>query len=210
MLPVWQLSSALDGLVNQLVSKPANVNPSTLRTIASAVDLLSALCIRGLRPDLATEPPVRLLAVDDDAISRHAISFALKKVFKEPELANDGKAGLALAEQNPYDVIFLDVEMPGMDGFELCSKIHDATINKKTPVVFVTRHSDINSRAKSSMTGGRELIGKPFLIFEVAVKALTLVMRSRLEAQGRAREAQAQKPMTPEAIVEPSGHLALA
>jgi len=192
MLPVWQMICALEALLNQLISKPSNVNPSTLRTIANAVDLLQALCVRGLNPDLATEPPVRLLAVDDDAISRHAISFALKKVFSEPDLAGNGKTALVLAEEHHYDVIFLDVEMPGMDGFELCSRIHETGPNRTTPVVFVTRHSDFNSRAKSSMTGARELIGKPFLIFEVAVKALTLVLRQRLQSHERTAAPQSE------------------
>jgi CheY-like chemotaxis protein len=88
-----------------------------------------------------------------------------------------------LAEATAYDAIFLDVEMPGMDGFELCTRIHATTSNRITPVVFVTRHADFDARAKSSLTGARDLIGKPFLTFEVALKALTLVLNRRLQAQ---------------------------
>jgi len=51
-----------------------------------------------------------------------ALSFALKKAFNEPDLAPDGETALALAARQTYDVIFVDVEMPGMDGFELCKK----------------------------------------------------------------------------------------
>ena len=123
---------------------------------------------------------MRVLAVDDDAVCRHAISFALKKVLNPPDLASDGKAGLALAVKLPYDVIFLDVEMPGMDGFELCSRIRATAANRATPMVFVTRHSDFGSRAKSSLSGGCDLIGKPFMPFELAVKALTIILDRRL------------------------------
>jgi DNA-binding response OmpR family regulator len=70
-----------------------------------------------------------------------------------------------------------------MDGFELCTRIHATTANRTTPVVFVTRHTDFDVRAKSSLTGARDLIGKPFLTFEVALKALTLVLRRRLQTQ---------------------------
>jgi CheY-like chemotaxis protein len=183
VLPVWQMASALEGLLRQLTGKPDNVNSSTLRTLASAVDLLHSLCVRGLDPNLAKDPPVRLLAVDDDAISRHLIEVALKKALTQPDLAADGEGALRLAETQPYDVIFLDVEMPGMNGFELCSRIHGTSANQTTPVVFVTRFSDLDARAKSCLAGGEDLLGKPFLIFEIAVKALTLVLRRRLQLQ---------------------------
>src|SRR5207244_617685 len=99
-------------------------------------------------------------------------------------LAADAQAALALASRLRYDVIFLDIEMPGMDGFELCSKIHETDPNRNTPVVFVTSHTDFNTRAKSSLVGGNDFIGKPFLIFEVTVKALTLLLRTRLQPAG--------------------------
>ncbi len=76
-------------------------------------------------------------------------------------------------------MIFLDADMPGMDGFETCRRIHQTEANRNTPVVFVTLHADFNSRAKSAESGGHDLIAKPFLAFEITVKALTLVMRAR-------------------------------
>jgi CheY-like chemotaxis protein len=180
VLPVWQMSAALEGLVKQLIQKPKNVTPSTLRTIASALDLLETLCLPNVRPDLAANPPIRLLAVDDDAIGRHAVSLALRKAFNKPDLAENGEAALALASQIQYDAIFLDVQMPGMDGFEACKKIHATEINRTTPVVFVTWLGDFDARAKSTLSGGNDLIGKPFLTFEITVKALTLAFRGRL------------------------------
>ncbi|HEU0039993.1 MAG TPA: response regulator, partial [Verrucomicrobiae bacterium] len=178
--PFGLMAYALVGLLKQLASNASEVTPSALRTVAGAVDLLENLCVRGLNPSLAAEPPVRLLAVDDDAVSRLAISFALRKAFNEPDLAPDGEAALGLIARQSYDVIFLDVDMPGMDGFELCTKIRQ-TVSRTTPVVFVTRHSDFNSRAKSTLSGGQDLIGKPFLAFEITVKALTLALRGRLQ-----------------------------
>ena len=177
------IASGLHGLFNQLALKPSNITPSVLRTAAAAIDLLELLCSRGSRPDLASVPPVRLLAVDDDAISRRAVAVALKKAFSEPDLAPDGRTGLALAANQAYDLIFLDIEMPGMDGFELCSKIHETEHNRKTPVVFVTSHTDFESRTKSAWLGAQDLIGKPFMAFEITVKALTLVLRSREERE---------------------------
>ena len=135
-----------------------------------------------------------MLAVDDDPISRHAISFALKKALNAPDLAPHADAALPLCAQHLYDVIFLDVQMPGMDGFELCTKIHETGQNRRTPIVFVTCQSDFESRAKSTLVGGHDLMGKPFLTFEITVKALTLVLRGRLESS-------ADKPAAkPEAV----------
>jgi CheY-like chemotaxis protein len=209
LLPFWQTASALEGLLDQLAKKPDDITPSALRTVASALDLLKALCVPGLKPDLASAPPVRILAVDDDPICRYAISFALKKVLGAPDVAGDGKAALALAGGLAYDVVFLDVEMPGMDGFELCSRIHATDPNRTTPVVFVTRHSDFDSRAKSSLSGGRDLIGKPFLTFEVAVKALTMVLQRRLQSEACERMGLS-KVSTPSASDPPSEALPVA
>lgn len=178
--PVWLMTCGLEGLVQQLSTTSADINPSVLRTIAGAVDLLEDLCGRGVDPDLATRTPVELLAADDNAVCLSALSMALKKAFREPDLAVDGTSGLALAEKKHYDVIFLDIEMPGMDGLELCSKIREDKMNGTTPVVFVTSHSDFNSRAKSTLVGGQDLIAKPYLSFEITVKALTLALRGRL------------------------------
>ena len=181
LLPVWQVTFALEELLKQLLRQASNVTPSVLRTIAGALDLLRDLCSRRSRPDLATEPPVRLLAVDDDPICRRALSFALAKAFREPDLAPDGEAALALATRHPYDAIFLDVEMPGMSGFELCSSLHETELNLATPVVFVTCHDDLESRAQSTLLGAHDFIAKPFLVFEITLKTLTMVMRARLD-----------------------------
>jgi len=179
-LPAWQMASALEGLLKQLTENLGNVTPSALRAVAGGVDLLDDLCVPGLKPDLLTERPLKFLVVDDDLISRQAVSLALKKAFSQPDLAGDGETALSQALQQAYDVIFLDVQLPGMDGFELCTKIHDSAVNHTTPVVFVTGQSDFDARTKSALSGGYDLMGKPFLTFEITVKALTLALKGRL------------------------------
>jgi len=185
VLPFRQIIFAFEGLLKQLTQKASNVTPSALRTLTGAVDLLEASCIPGLKQDLASDPPVRLLVVDDDAVSRHAIAVTLKKALTKPDIATNGEAALNLAAEHPFDVIFLDVQMPGMDGFEVCSKIHEFAVNRTTPVVFVTCQGDFGARAKSTRAGGHELIAKPFLSFEIVLKALTLVLASRVPCTAR-------------------------
>ena len=179
--PAWQLASALQGLFQQLIDKPFQPTLSTLRTAASALVLLDSLCVPGLPPDLAHNPTVRILVVDDDLVCCQAVLMSLKQSFAPPDVAEDGEAALALATRKPYDLVFLDTEMSGMDGYEACIRIHETEANRNTPVIFVTSHSDFDSRAKSNWYGGKDLIAKPFLSAEITVKALTLVLRKHLD-----------------------------
>ncbi|MBI5385754.1 MAG: response regulator [Verrucomicrobia bacterium] len=189
MRPVLQLGSALAALIKTLLEKPKNATPSTLRTVANALDLLNDLCGAQLTPYLGTDPPIRTLVVDDELMSRRAMSFALQKVFDRPDVAEHAEAALEWITTKPYDVIFLDVRMPGMNGFELCTKIRGTEINKATPVVFVTAHADFAARAQSSLCGGNDLLAKPFLFIEITVKALTFALRARLQQLKSRRQA---------------------
>jgi DNA-binding response OmpR family regulator len=182
---ISQLADALEALLKELFEKPKSINASTLRTIAAAVDFLPALLEQSRQHggDAAMQARPDILVVDDEAISRRAISYALEKAklpctaLESPEVAVD------LLAQRKWDLIFLDVDMPGMNGFELCTRLRSFARNKSTPVVFVTSLTDFESRANSTMSGGNDLIAKPFLFMELAVKALVYLMRGRLAAK---------------------------
>jgi len=180
VLPIWQVASAMEGLLKQFAGKIGSATPSALRTVQGGLDLLDELCHPGLKIELLPQLALKFLIVDDDLISRHAMSLALKKAFGEPDVAVDGETALAKVSQQTYDVIFLDVQMPGMDGFELCTKIRASGLNSATPVIFVTSQSDYEARTQSTLSGGNDLMGKPFLIFEITVKALTFALQNRL------------------------------
>jgi CheY-like chemotaxis protein len=179
--PAYQMSAALEGLLRKLLENPKYSTPSTLVTVAAAVDLLNDLCVPGMKADLAINPPIHMLVVDDDLVARRALVGALQTAFKKPESVENGEAALALALEKPFDVIFLDVQMPGMDGFEACSKIRDTVLNRATPVVFVTGHGDFDARAQMSRSGGNDLMAKPFLTAEITVKAFTFALHGRLQ-----------------------------
>ena len=154
---------------------------STLLTVATAVDLLHDLCASGVKADLAANPPIRLLVVDDDPVALRVIGSALQMAFGKPESADCGEAALALTNEKPFDAIFLDVLMPGLDGFTTCLRIHETAQNRGTPVVFVTGHSDFKARSQASVSGGSDFIAKPFLKAEIIVKALAFALRGRLQ-----------------------------
>jgi DNA-binding response OmpR family regulator len=174
------LSSALEVLLKELYDKPKNVNASTLRTVASSVDFIFELFQKAPRTNLLDRKPVEILVVDDEILSRRAVSYALEKAGLKAASVEDPQTALTQATEKQYDLIFLDVQMPGLDGFELCTKIRAIPLNKATPVIFVTNLNDLKSRARSSLSGGNDFIAKPFMFIELSVKALTYVMRNRL------------------------------
>jgi CheY-like chemotaxis protein len=179
---IARMSDALEALLQELYEKPKTINGSTLRTVASAIDFLGSLFERGLRPEGPGAPPPVVLVVDDEAISRRAVTYALDKSKLKSVSVEDPAAAYDLLAENHFDLIFLDVDMPVMNGFELCTRLRQLPAHTKTPVVFVTGLTDFESRTNSMMSGGNDFIAKPFLFMELAVKALVYVLRGRLAA----------------------------
>ena len=97
---------------------------------------------------------------------------------------------LTILQENSFDLIFLDAEMPGLTGFELCTELRKLPTNKTTPVIFVTSLTKFEVRAQSSLSGGNDLIAKPFLMMELAVKALTYLLKPPLSAEAKIVPAQ--------------------
>ena len=179
---IARLSDALEALLKELYEKPKTINASTLRTVTSAIDFLGILFERGLRPETPEAAPPAVLVVDDEAISRRAVTYALEKAKLKSVNVEDPAAAYDLLAANRFDLILLDVDMPGMNGFELCTKLRQLPAHKHTPVIFVTVLADFESRTNSTMSGGNDFIAKPFLFMELAVKALVYVLRGRLPA----------------------------
>ena len=181
LVQIAHMSAALEALLKEIYEKPKNVNASTLRTVAASVDFLGFLFERGTSPERQEVPAANILVVDDEAISRRAVIYALEKAHLQSVNVEDPNAALKLLTENQFDLVFLDVDMPGMTGFELCTKLRAMPNNKKTPVVFVTSLSDFDNRTSSMMAGGNDFIAKPFLFIELTVKALIHVLRGKLQ-----------------------------
>ncbi|MSU59053.1 MAG: response regulator [Pedosphaera sp.] len=181
LVQIAQMADALEALLKELYEKPKNITASTMRTVATCVDFLGFLFENSRLPEKQEMPPVNILVVDDEAISRRAVTYALEKARLKCVAIEDPATAFKLVSENDFDLIFLDVDMPVMNGFELCTKIRALPGHKKTPVVFVTSLTDFESRASSMMSGGNDFIAKPFLFIELAVKALVYVLRGKLE-----------------------------
>lgn len=180
---IAQMASALEALLNELHAKPADITPSTVRTIAQAVDKLRLLIAHAATPTGHAETPASplILVVDDDGVSREIIVRAITRVGLRAMSLDNSTLALLVLEQNQFDLIFLDIQMPKPDGLETCERLRKMPLNRTTPVVFVTAKADFESRVRTSSSGGNDFITKPVLVLELAVKALTWLFNEDLK-----------------------------
>jgi DNA-binding response OmpR family regulator len=121
-----------------------------------------------------------VLVVDDEAGARRIIMAGAQTVGLKPVAADTPTNALAALSAETFDLIFLDVGMPEMNGFDLCAKIRALPLHEKTPIVFITGMATFQNRVQSNLAGGNDFIGKPFNIAELAVKALIWVFKGHL------------------------------
>lgn len=178
---ISQLADAFEALLKEMHDKPKNINPSTLRTAASALDFFGVLIKSGKAAENRKSVSPNVLVVDDELLSRRAVTHALERVKLQAQDVDDPFAALKRLTEENFDLVFLDADMPGMNGFELCAKIRTIPHHEKTPVVFVTALNDFEARTNSTMAGANDFIGKPFPFIELAVKALIYVLRGRVD-----------------------------
>src|SRR5438874_9389218 len=174
---IARMSTAFEALLVELYTEPAKISPSVVRTVAHSIETLASLVDRTANSQDEVITSSNILVVDDEIISRETICSALGRADLHAKSLDDALAAQRLLEEEHFDLIFLDVEMPGQTGLELCVKIRAMEPNRTTPIVFVTSHSDFGSRAQSTLSGGNDFIAKPFLLVELAVKALTLLFK---------------------------------
>ena len=172
--------ACLEAFLSELMQKPASINASTSRSVAAAVDVLSMLIERGSTFKMPQSDTPLVLVVDDEILSRRAVTFGLDKAHLKSTALDHPRRALSILENETFELIILDVDMPEMDGFELCAQIRKLPRHKTTPVVFITSLTDFQSRTKSILSGGNDFIGKPFMFLELAVKALTFILRGRM------------------------------
>ena len=173
-----QLACALEALIKELNAKPQKINSSSLRTAFEAVEMLGALASRSTQQlDEGITSPL-ILIVDDDAISRETTATALEQGRLRALSVGDPHMALKLANENRFDLLLLDIQMPELNGFALCEQIHATASNARTPVIFVTSLNDFESHVRSQTGAGMDFIAKPIMLVELAVKALTRLMQA--------------------------------
>jgi CheY-like chemotaxis protein len=174
---IARVLAAFEQLLRQLVDRHDCLNQSVQRTMAQTVDLLCGLFDGdGREVDLVT---ARALAVDDQQIALRSVMNALEKANLKSQALSDPGAAFSVAQEWQFDLIVLDIEMPGMTGVELCAKLRALPNYKKTPILFVTSAADFEHRTEVCRSGGNDLIAKPFLATELSLKALVLIVKSK-------------------------------
>ncbi|MBE5874210.1 MAG: diguanylate cyclase [Lachnospiraceae bacterium] len=137
----------------------------------------------------------RLLIVDDDNMNCVMAEYALSKDY-EVFAVNSGSAALYFLENEPVDLILMDIEMPEMSGKEVASKIKENPIWSKIPIIFLTADSDPKTEAECLSWGADDFITKPFvpLVMNTRVSRILEVyeLRKDLEKQLEKRTKQAE------------------
>lgn len=179
---VARMASALEALLKEMSERPDLLTASSQRTVVQAIDFLDELQRKSGGGE--SELPVEgVLVVDDEPLSRRAVTMALERVGLKCLDLDDPHAALSMMTGMEFDLIILDIEMPGMNGFELCKQIRTLPHYKNTAVMFVSSLTDFQSRAQSTLSGGNDLIAKPFHFLELGVKALIHLWRPQLNKQ---------------------------
>jgi DNA-binding response OmpR family regulator len=151
-----------------------------LRTLAQSIDFLAAL-VPHAASSAGAALTANILAVDDELISRRAVTYALEKVGLICVSLQDPATALQMIAENSFDLIILDIDMPGADGFEVCREARLSARNARTPVIYVSSLTDWESRVASITSGGEDLIAKPFLFIELGLKTLLHLLRGEIQ-----------------------------
>lgn len=117
----------------------------------------------------------KILVVDDEERIRRLLRMYLERENYEIDEAEDGDAALELGLNNEYDLILLDIMMPGIDGIEVCKQIRE---KKATPIIMLTAKGEEANRVQGFEVGTDDYIVKPFSPREVVLRVKALLRRA--------------------------------
>lgn len=117
---------------------------------------------------------MRVLVIEDDLRLARQITRELARANHEASARNDGAEGLETALAQPPDLVVLDINLPGMDGFSVLAKLREA--HSTVRILILTAHSEVNERVKGLKAGADDYLAKPFSMNE---------LMARVEALGR-------------------------
>src|ERR1043166_7843155 len=118
---------------------------------------------------------MRILVVEDEArLARH-VSVALTEAGHDPVVAHDGETAVAKAQLNSFDLIVLDVGLPGMSGFEVLKKLRG--LNVASRVIMLTARGEVADRVTGLELGADDYLAKPFAMQELVARVRALGRR---------------------------------
>jgi DNA-binding response OmpR family regulator len=122
---------------------------------------------------------MRLLVIEDEAPMRTALVETLKAEGYRVQAAADGPSGLELACTEPFDLVLLDVMMPGLDGFAVCRELRKR--GRAMPVLMLTAKGQIDDRVEGLDSGADDYLVKPFSLRELLARVRALLRRKERE-----------------------------
>ena len=122
---------------------------------------------------------MRILLVEDEKKIASFIERGLKAHRYVVDTAVDGESGLQMAQINPYDLIILDIMLPGKDGITVCRELRDNKI--EVPVMMLTAKSSVNDKVHALHSGADDYLVKPFSFEEFTARIAALLRRTRRE-----------------------------
>ncbi len=122
----------------------------------------------------------RILVVEDEDAINDVVSTALRYQGHTVTQRYDGGGGLTEAEHSAFDLIVLDVMLPGIDGYEVCRRLRDG--GRFAPVLFLTARAEPEDRIKGFVTGGDDYLTKPFSVDELVLRVAAILRRAGLAA----------------------------
>lgn len=131
----------------------------------------------------------RVLVVEDEAHIRELIQLHLGLEGHEVEPVGDGQDALARANAEPFDLIILDLMLPGVDGISICRAVRREGPNQDVPILMLTARREESDKVLGLESGADDYLAKPFGIRELVARARALLRRprrSRLQAEAAA------------------------
>jgi len=125
----------------------------------------------------------RILVVDDEAEIRRSVRMILEYEGFEVLEASSGPDGLAIAERESPDLVFLDIKMPGMDGLDALQRLRAS--NEALPVVIISGHGTVSTAVEATKAGAFDFIEKPLTTERVLVTIRNALDRTRLADENK-------------------------
>jgi diguanylate cyclase (GGDEF)-like protein len=124
----------------------------------------------------------RILIVEDDAATASALASTLRDEGYQVESASDGPAGLRHAREEAPDLVLLDVNLPGFDGFDTAARLRRATTTRSVPIIFLSGLDDLPARVRGARLEQIDFMPKPFSLDELLARIQQAL------GQGRTRQ----------------------
>ena len=129
--------------------------------------------------------PSRILVVDDEPGIRESLSGVLEDEGYKTESAISGEACLEMLAAAGFDLVLLDVWLPGMDGMEVLSRIEEMAFAERPVVVMISGHGSIEAAVKATKLGAFDFLEKPLSLEKVCVVAKNALAHRRLEIENQ-------------------------